>query len=58
MAMEGLDVVPLLAILAVALILALLAAWRYQARDLRVGGEGGWGLGWLKPQRDRANSSS
>ncbi|MFN2148592.1 MAG: ABC transporter permease subunit [Anaerolineales bacterium] len=58
MAMEGLDVVPLLAILAIALILALLAAWRYQARDLRVGGEGGWGLGWLKPQRDRANSSS
>ena len=47
-AMDGLDLPPLLVILAIAFALALLAMWRYQERDLRVGGEGGWGLSLRK----------
>lgn len=36
------------AILAVSLLFALLAWWRFEKRDLRVGGEGGWQLpSWL-----------
>jgi ABC-2 type transport system permease protein len=31
-------------LLAVALALTLLAWWRFERRDIRVGGEGGWGL--------------
>ncbi|MGD8626570.1 MAG: ABC transporter permease subunit [Anaerolineae bacterium] len=34
-------------LLAAAAILALLAWWRFQQRDIRVGGEGGWRLGGL-----------
>lgn len=51
MAMDGLDPAPVISIFAAALLLSLLASWRYQARDLRVGGEGGWGFSWLKRPR-------
>jgi ABC-2 type transport system permease protein len=40
-------------LLAAGLILALLGWWRFQRRDIRVGGEGGWQLSWL-PFRRRA----
>lgn len=43
-AMDGLDVLPVLSLLAIAVILGLIALWRYQRRDIRVGGEGGWGF--------------
>ncbi|MEJ2011619.1 MAG: ABC transporter permease subunit [Anaerolineales bacterium] len=57
-AMDGLDLPPLLVILAIAAALALVAMWRYQARDLRVGGEGGWGLAWLRRRVLKAGSST
>lgn len=41
-AIGGLNVAWVVGLLAVALVLALLAAWRFQRRDIRVGGEGGW----------------
>jgi len=43
-AMDGLAVVPVLSFLGIAAIFSLLALWRYQRRDIRVGGEGGWGF--------------
>ncbi len=43
-AINGLDWGNLAGLLAVTLILALLAWWRFQQRDIRVGGEGSWGL--------------
>jgi ABC-2 type transport system permease protein len=47
-------------LLAVTLVLACLAWWRFQHRDIRVGGEGGWRLPrlrWLL-DRDRAGQPS
>lgn len=42
----------LFGLLAVAALFALLAGWRFERRDIRVGGEGGWRLprlAWKKP---------
>jgi ABC-2 type transport system permease protein len=44
MAIEGLDWAALLGLLGFALLFALLAWWRFQRREIRVGGEGGWSL--------------
>jgi ABC-2 type transport system permease protein len=46
-AIDGLNVGWLLGLLAVSALFALLAAWRFQRRDIRIGGEGGWRLPWL-----------
>lgn len=43
-AMDGLNVTPVVSLLGIAFGLGLLALWRYQRRDIRVGGEGGWGF--------------
>jgi len=43
-AMSGLNMAWFLGLLAVSALLALLAWWRFQRRDIRVGGEGGWRL--------------
>ena len=43
-AMKGLNMAWLLGLLAVSALLALLAWWRFERRDIRVGGEGGWRL--------------
>ena len=47
-AVEGLKWGWLAGVLAVAAALALLAWWRFQQRDIRVGGEGGWRLPSLR----------
>jgi ABC-2 type transport system permease protein len=44
MAIEGLDWGALLGLFGFALLFALLAWWRFQRREIRVGGEGGWSL--------------
>jgi ABC-2 type transport system permease protein len=46
-AVTGLDLGWLAGLLVAAVLLALLAWWRFQQRDIRVGGEGGWRLGGL-----------
>jgi ABC-2 type transport system permease protein len=43
-ALSGLNVGWFLGLLAASALLALLAWWRFQRRDIRVGGEGGWRL--------------
>jgi ABC-2 type transport system permease protein len=43
-ALNGLDWAPFLGLLAASGVLALLAWWRFQRRDIRVAGEGGWRL--------------
>lgn len=43
-AIEGINLSWIGGLFAVALILALLARWRFSDRDIRVGGEGGWRL--------------
>lgn len=43
-AIDGLDWSALLGLLGFALLFALLAWWRFQRREIRVGGEGGWSL--------------
>ena len=43
-AMSGLNMTWFLGLLAVSALLALLAWWRFERRDIRVGGEGGWRL--------------
>jgi ABC-2 type transport system permease protein len=47
-AVEGLKWDWLVGLLAVALVLGLLAWWRFWRRDIRVGGEGGWRLPSLR----------
>jgi ABC-2 type transport system permease protein len=47
----------LLGLLAVSAVFAVLAWWRFQRRDIRVGGEGGWGLPAL-PFRHGAGSEA
>jgi ABC-2 type transport system permease protein len=44
MAIEGLDWGALFGLFGFALLFALLAWWRFQRREIRVGGEGGWSL--------------
>ncbi len=46
-AIDGLNWEWLGGLLGVSLVLALLAWWRFQRRDIRVGGEGGWNLSSL-----------
>jgi ABC-2 type transport system permease protein len=41
-ALNGLDWAPFLGLLAASAVLALLAWWRFQRRDIRVAGEGAW----------------
>ncbi len=43
-AIQGLELVPFLGLLAVSAVLAALAWWRFERRDIRVAGEGGWRL--------------
>jgi ABC-2 type transport system permease protein len=41
-AMDSFSVIWFVGLLALAILFALLAWWRFQRRDIRVGGEGGW----------------
>jgi ABC-2 type transport system permease protein len=43
-AITGLDIAPFAGLLAASAVLALLGWWRFERRDIRVGGEGSWGL--------------
>ena len=43
-ALDGLSMTSLLGLLAVSTVLALLAWWRFERRDIRVVGEGSWRL--------------
>ncbi len=43
-AMNGLEVGPLLGLMAASVLVALIAWWRFLRRDIRVAGEGSWGL--------------
>ena len=56
-AMDGLDPMPIIVLLGISLALCGLALWRYQRRDIRVGGEGGWGFRLLR-KRIRAESTT
>jgi ABC-2 type transport system permease protein len=50
-ALNGLEWGSLLGLLAASALLALLAWWRFERRDIRVAGEGGWRLPSLRPGR-------
>ncbi len=50
-ALSGLDWASFLGLLATSGVLALLAWWRFQRRDIRVAGEGGWQLPRLRIRR-------
>jgi beta-exotoxin I transport system permease protein len=50
-ALRGLDWGPFLGLLAASAVLALLAWWRFERRDIRVAGEGGWRLPSLRLRR-------
>jgi len=54
-ALSGLDWASFLGLLAASAALALLAWWRFQRRDIRVAGEGGWRLPSL-PFRRRSRT--
>jgi ABC-2 type transport system permease protein len=56
-AMDGLNWSWLAGLLGVGLLFALVAWWRFQQRDIRVGGEGGWNLPKLSLRR-RAGSEA
>lgn len=43
-AFEGLNITWLAGLLALALLFGIVAWWRFERRDIRVGGEGGWGV--------------
>jgi ABC-2 type transport system permease protein len=47
-ALKGLNAGWFLALTGAALVFALLAWWRFEQRDIRVGGEGGWNLSSLR----------
>jgi ABC-2 type transport system permease protein len=55
-AVSGLNWGWLLSLLGVALVLVLLAWWRFWRRDIRVGGEGGWRLPAVLRRRTRAET--
>jgi ABC-2 type transport system permease protein len=50
-AIHGLDLVPFLGLLVASAVLAVLASWRFEQRDIRVAGEGGWRLPSLSLRR-------
>ena len=50
-ALNGLDWVPFLGLLAASGVLSVLAWWRFERRDIRVAGEGGWRLPDLRLRR-------
>jgi ABC-2 type transport system permease protein len=50
-AIKGLDLAPWLGLMAASAVLALLAWWRFERRDIRVAGEGGWRLPSLSLRR-------
>jgi ABC-2 type transport system permease protein len=50
-ALRGLDWAPFLGLLATSALLALLAWWRFERRDIRIAGEGGWRLPSLRLRR-------
>jgi ABC-2 type transport system permease protein len=52
-ALEGLDFVSLFGLLAASAALTALAWWRFERRDIRVAGEGGWRLPSLRRLRER-----
>ena len=56
-AFQGLNAAWLAGLLAAAVLFAALAWWRFQRRDIRVGGEGGWRLPTL-PLRRKAGSDA
>lgn len=57
-AIDGLDWVWLGGLAGVSLIFVLLAWWRFERRDIRVGGEGGWNLPSLSRVFRRGRSAS
>ena len=57
-AMDGLNWGWLLGLLGVSLLFTLLAWWRFQQRDIRVGGEGNWNLPKLSLRRRRVGSEA
>jgi ABC-2 type transport system permease protein len=50
-AIHGLALAPFLGLLAASAVLAVLAWWRFERRDIRVAGEGGWRLPSLRLRR-------
>ena len=46
-AIEGLNAGWMLGLLGVGLLFIVLAAWRFERRDLRLSGEGSWRAAWL-----------
>jgi ABC-2 type transport system permease protein len=50
-AVTGLDWAWLAGLLAVSVVFAGLAWWRFERRDIRVAGEGSWGWPWRRPRR-------
>jgi len=55
-ALGGLDVGALGVLLGVGAVCGLLALWRFQRRDIRVAGEGGWRLGGIGGRRPAAET--
>jgi ABC-2 type transport system permease protein len=56
-AMDGLNWEWLLSMTGIAILLALIAWWRFNGRDIRVGGEGGWRLPSLLFWRKRTKAA-
>lgn len=50
-ALNGLDLTSFFGLLAVSALLAAVAWWRFERRDIRVAGEGGWRLAFLSRRR-------
>jgi ABC-2 type transport system permease protein len=57
-ALGGLDWASFLGLMAVSAALAMLAWWRFQRRDIRVAGEGGWQLPGLRGRRAGATGEA
>jgi hypothetical protein len=52
-AMEAFNLAWFVGLLAASALFTLLAAWRFQQRDVRVAGEGGWRLPWRRAVEGR-----